>query len=119
MREPAVSFGVGGDLSDGTGLGPNASFRHIIVVVQENRTPDKMFQGLCTMPSACRTQPGPRLAVRDLGAADKIDASVKSTLSGSPEAAGAASKALYEQPLAPFAAELSGLKRLMSPPTDR
>jgi phospholipase C len=35
------------------------SFQHIIVIVQENRTPDNMFQGLCTTPSSCSTQPGP------------------------------------------------------------
>ncbi len=37
------------------------SFQHIILVVQENRTPDNLFQGLCptTNPSACSTQPGP------------------------------------------------------------
>jgi hypothetical protein len=35
------------------------SFQHIILVIQENRTPDNMFQGLCTTPSACSTQPGP------------------------------------------------------------
>ena len=36
------------------------SFQHIILVIQENRTPDDMFQGLCTTPSACSTQPGPQ-----------------------------------------------------------
>jgi hypothetical protein len=36
-----------------------ASFQHIILVIQENRTPDNLFQGLCTTPSACSTQPGP------------------------------------------------------------
>ncbi len=35
------------------------SFQHIILVVQENRTPDNLFQGLCTTPTACSTQPGP------------------------------------------------------------
>jgi phospholipase C len=37
------------------------SFQHVILVIQENRTPDNMFQGLCpsTTPSACSTQPGP------------------------------------------------------------
>jgi len=34
-----------------------ASFRHIILVIQENRTPDNLFQGLCTTPTACSTQP--------------------------------------------------------------
>jgi phospholipase C len=35
------------------------SFQHIILVIQENRTPDNLFQGLCptTNPSACSTKP--------------------------------------------------------------
>jgi phospholipase C len=33
------------------------SFQHIILVVQENRTPDNLFQGLCTTPTACSTRP--------------------------------------------------------------
>jgi hypothetical protein len=35
------------------------SFQHIIVVIQENRSPDNFFQGLCptTNPSACSTAP--------------------------------------------------------------
>jgi len=38
------------------------AFQHIILVIQENRTPDNLFQGLCpkTNPSACSTQPGPQ-----------------------------------------------------------
>ena len=36
-----------------------SSFHHIILVIQENRTPDNLFQGLCTTPTACSTQPGP------------------------------------------------------------
>jgi phospholipase C len=36
------------------------SFQHIILVVQENRTPDNLFYGLCTTPSACSTRPGPK-----------------------------------------------------------
>jgi len=35
------------------------SFQHIILIVQENRTPDNLFQGLCTTPSACSNRPGP------------------------------------------------------------
>jgi hypothetical protein len=35
------------------------SFQHIILVIQENRTPDNLFQGLCATPSACSIQPGP------------------------------------------------------------
>jgi phospholipase C len=38
-----------------------SSFTHIIVVVQENRTPDNLFQGLCSSPygssSSCSTTP--------------------------------------------------------------
>jgi phospholipase C len=37
-----------------------SSFEHIILVVQENRTPDNLFDGLCTTPSACSAQPGPK-----------------------------------------------------------
>ena len=36
-----------------------AYFQHIILVVQENRTPDNLFQGLCTTSAACSTQPEP------------------------------------------------------------
>ncbi len=38
-----------------------ANFQHIIIVIQENRTPDNMFQGLCTSPfgksTSCSTTP--------------------------------------------------------------
>lgn len=41
----------------------NASFTHVIIIVQENRTPDNLFQGLCAppygSPSRCSTTPGP------------------------------------------------------------
>jgi len=33
------------------------SFQHVVVIVQENRTPDNLFQGLCTSPSICSTTP--------------------------------------------------------------
>ncbi len=40
-------------------LGQIANFRHVVVMVQENRTPDNLFQGLCRppygRPSACGT----------------------------------------------------------------
>ena len=35
------------------------SFQHVIVVVQENRTPDNLFYGLCAIPKACAVPPGP------------------------------------------------------------
>ena len=38
-----------------------SSFSHIVIVVQENRTPDNLFQGLCTSPfgtsDSCSTTP--------------------------------------------------------------
>jgi phospholipase C len=34
------------------------AFQHVIVVVQENRTPDNLFQGLCSVPDACSVTPG-------------------------------------------------------------
>ncbi|HLJ48993.1 MAG TPA: alkaline phosphatase family protein [Bryobacteraceae bacterium] len=34
-----------------------SSFQHVIVIVQENRTPDNLFQGLCSSPGLCSTTP--------------------------------------------------------------
>lgn len=38
-------------------------FEHVVVVIQENRTPDNLFQGLCVPPfgtaAGCSTSPGP------------------------------------------------------------
>jgi phospholipase C len=34
-----------------------SSFEHIVVIVQENRTPDNLFQGLCVKPHSCSTRP--------------------------------------------------------------
>lgn len=38
-------------------------FQHVVVIFQENRTPDNMFQGLCSPPygttTSCSTTPGP------------------------------------------------------------
>jgi len=38
-----------------------SSFKHVIVIVQENRTPDNLFQGLCHSPfgtsASCSTTP--------------------------------------------------------------
>jgi phospholipase C len=38
-----------------------SSFQHVIVIIQENRTPDNLFQGLCTSPfgssTSCSTSP--------------------------------------------------------------
>jgi len=36
----------------------NFSFKHVVVIVQENRTPDNLFQGLCSPPyGACSVPP--------------------------------------------------------------
>jgi hypothetical protein len=38
-----------------------SSFQHIVVIVQENRTPDNLFQGLCAAPyGACAVPPSVR-----------------------------------------------------------
>jgi phospholipase C len=36
------------------------AFQHVVVIVQENRTPDNLFQGLCSPSSRCSTTPGAR-----------------------------------------------------------
>jgi phospholipase C len=56
------SVGVGfACLVGGLAQAQISSFSHIIVVVQENRTPDNLFQGLCSPPygtsSSCSTTP--------------------------------------------------------------
>jgi len=33
------------------------SFQHVVVIVQENRTPDNLFQGLCVIPGSCSVHP--------------------------------------------------------------
>ena len=33
------------------------SFRHVVVIVQENRTPDNLFQALCVLPEFCSAKP--------------------------------------------------------------
>jgi hypothetical protein len=60
--------------------------------------------------------PSGDIAVRDLGPADETGANVSLSLFGSPAAAGKAATALYQQLLAPFDAELSGLKHLYVAP---
>src|SRR5271165_7599438 len=36
----------------------NLNFKHVVVIVQENRTPDNLFQGLCAAPyGACAVPP--------------------------------------------------------------
>jgi phospholipase C len=38
-----------------------STFRHIVLIIQENRIPDNLFQGLCTSPfgssSSCSARP--------------------------------------------------------------
>jgi phospholipase C len=42
---------------------PLERFQHIVIIFQENRTPDNLFQGLCTPPfgsaASCSAQPSP------------------------------------------------------------
>src|SRR5580693_10807594 len=45
----------------GAAIAQSSSIQHIVVIVQENRSPDNLFQGLCAPPfgdsSACSTTP--------------------------------------------------------------
>jgi phospholipase C len=49
-------------LSAVAGYAQTPKFQHVVVVLQENRTPDNLFQGLCTAPygnsKSCSTTPG-------------------------------------------------------------
>ena len=51
-------FALGG-LAIATPVLAATSFQHVIVVVQENRTPDNLFYGLCVKAKACAVPPGP------------------------------------------------------------
>jgi phospholipase C len=46
-----------------TGPPPTPKIQHVVIIFQENRTPDNLFQGLCIAPygspSACATNAGP------------------------------------------------------------
>ena len=59
------------------------SFQHVILVIQENRTPDNLFQGLCTTPTACSTKPSAgQYNIQTMGWYDKTS----STLTTNPTA---------------------------------
>ena len=48
-----ISLNIGGKASNTATVALNGtaiSFQHIVVIFQENRTPDNMFQGLCSAP---------------------------------------------------------------------
>jgi phospholipase C len=46
--------------AEAQGFNSNVHFQHIVVIVQENRTPDNLFQGLCSAPyGACAVPPTP------------------------------------------------------------
>src|SRR5215467_5981197 len=40
-----------------TQIATTPHFQHVVVIFQENRTPDNLFQGLCTSSSKCSTTP--------------------------------------------------------------
>lgn len=52
-RIVASLFGLGIGIS----YAQISKFDHIIIVVQENRTPDNLFYGLCSSPGDCSTKP--------------------------------------------------------------
>lgn len=37
--------------------GQISNFQHVVVIIQENRTPDNLFQGLCVKVNSCSTTP--------------------------------------------------------------
>jgi hypothetical protein len=53
--------GCGGGSARSTSLAQNWNLPHVVIIFQENRTPDNLFQGLCIPPygnsSACSTTP--------------------------------------------------------------
>ena len=53
------------------GQTPLSSFEHIVLIVQENRTPDNLFQGLCTTAFSCSTNP--RFSQYNIQTANWID----------------------------------------------
>src|SRR5579864_4989350 len=52
-----------------------ANFQHIVVIVQENRTPDNLFQGLCKPPygSTARCSSTPNSSQYNIRATDWLD----------------------------------------------
>jgi phospholipase C len=63
-----------------------SNFQHIVLIVQENRTPDNLFQGLCAPPfgsaASCSITPAP--GQYNIQTANWLD---KSSLSGSTQPA--------------------------------
>src|SRR5437588_1358991 len=59
MRLPKLSLVFSAALFLGAPAFAATSFQHIIVVVQENRTPDNLFYSLCATENACAVPPGP------------------------------------------------------------
>jgi phospholipase C len=49
--------GLGSSVAYAQILTNPTNFQHVVVIFQENRTPDNLFQGLCTTPTICSTTP--------------------------------------------------------------
>jgi phospholipase C len=58
-NQAAVSGGgptnASGSIQTQIGVGGGNSIQHVVVIVQENRTTDNLFQGLCSNPNDCGT----------------------------------------------------------------
>lgn len=50
-------LGLGSNIAYAQVLTTPTNFQHVVVIFQENRTPDNLFQGLCTSPGICSTTP--------------------------------------------------------------
>jgi phospholipase C len=70
-----------------------SSFQHVVIVVQENRTPDNLFQGLCVTPVTCSTTP--TKTQYDIQTKDWLD---KTAINGVTQPLSVALNATYDLP---------------------
>lgn len=57
MKALFLLLGLGSNIAYAQVLTTPTNFQHVVVIFQENRTPDNLFQGLCTSPGICSTTP--------------------------------------------------------------
>ena len=63
MKRIALTVAICSSFITPVAIAQTPQFQHIVIIVQENRTPDNLFQGLCAPPygssRSCSTTPGP------------------------------------------------------------
>jgi phospholipase C len=57
VKNILLLVGLGSSFAYTQTLTTPTNFQHVVVIVQENRTPDNLFQGLCTSSTLCSTTP--------------------------------------------------------------